>query len=88
MDNVYLRVERQILTRLPRTNAVIFTVKTYMASLADIRNEGSGPQLLAAVKAWPEKVAFYKRRPYWLEEVAKYLSEGTTTVQGRSNASA
>ena len=68
-------MERQTLTRLPQSLAVVFTVKTYMTPLADVQAEGSGPQLLAAVKAWPEKVAFYKRRPYWFNQVCAYLEE-------------
>ncbi|KAK0510896.1 hypothetical protein JMJ35_006448 [Cladonia borealis] len=78
IEDVYLRVERQILTRLPQSRAVVFTVKTYMTPLTDVRVEGSGPQLLAAVKAWPKKVAFYKRRPYWFNQVCEYLEEAKT----------
>lgn len=63
------------MTRLSRSRAVIFTVKTFMTPLSKIRDEGTGQQLLAAVKVWPEKVAFYKRRPYWFKKVCEYLEE-------------
>jgi len=60
-QNVWLRVERQTLRRLPKTKAIVFTIKVYRHTLAEVTREpGAAAQLLAAVKALPEATRQYK----------------------------
>jgi Protein of unknown function (DUF3445) len=69
----YLRVEHQTLTRLQRTRAVIFCVRSYMTPLHEIKSEGNGPLLADAIESMPEKLGDYKKRPFWDKEVYAYL---------------
>jgi hypothetical protein len=47
-DDVVLRVERQTLRRLPRTGAVVFTIRTYVDPLASIENDPAARGRLAS----------------------------------------
>jgi len=47
-----LRVEYQIMTRLPKTQAVVYTSRTYLTPLARIRNDP--PPTHAGTEAKPE----------------------------------
>lgn len=68
IDDMHIRYERQTLRRLPRTQAIMFTVRTYMSPLILL---GKEPQSLyslrSAVNAWPEEMARYKGRNAWSE---------------------
>lgn len=44
-----MRCERQVVNRLPRSGAIVFTFKTYLYPLSDIKAEGSGPALADAI---------------------------------------
>ncbi|KAH0600309.1 hypothetical protein MHUMG1_01305 [Metarhizium humberi] len=50
LRQTYLRVELQTLTRLPRTQAVLFSFKTYLYGIRQIREQGSGPELADAIE--------------------------------------
>jgi len=57
----WLRVERQTLTRLPETGAVLFTILTFIAPLAAIAADpGLGPQLAARITELPPPMLAYK----------------------------
>jgi hypothetical protein len=57
----WLRVERQTLRRLPRSGAVVFTIRTLQAPLAVVRHDPDASQLLAtAIRALPDSLALYK----------------------------
>jgi len=74
-EQVWLRVERQTLRRLPRTRDVLFTIRTYVEPLADVIDAPATARALAARLAeLPEAMAAYKgitpiRAPLlaWLE---------------------
>ncbi|KAF3920578.1 hypothetical protein ABW21_db0200678 [Orbilia brochopaga] len=65
LDRTYLRVERQVLLRLPKSKAMAFFVKTYMTPLTQIKAEGEGDALATAIEGMPEKLGIYKRRVVW-----------------------
>lgn len=71
---LWLRVERQTLRRLPRTRAVLFTVKTYVTPLEEIARE---PDIAAAIAArlreMPDAVAAYKGLSAIREPVLRWL---------------
>jgi hypothetical protein len=73
----YLRCERQMLHRLPITKALVFSFKTYLYPLKDIKDEGLGEELAQAIDGLKEgsvpAMHFYKRGVIWGEAVKKYL---------------
>ncbi|KAI1608254.1 hypothetical protein EDD37DRAFT_654253 [Exophiala viscosa] len=76
IEQVQLRVERQVLRRLPRTKAICFVTKTYLYRLVDIAEiPGFATRLGGLLHKLPEKFAFYKRKPVWGKVVLAYLDE-------------
>ncbi len=58
---LHLRVERQTLNRLPETGAVLFTIRTRQAALAEVMAvPGAAAALAEAVRGLPETVAAYR----------------------------
>ncbi|OJJ69593.1 hypothetical protein ASPBRDRAFT_130845 [Aspergillus brasiliensis CBS 101740] len=72
-----LRCERQMLFRLPVSQAVVFVVRTYMYPLQDVKKEGNGPRLVEAIAGLKEGSSpgfhFYKRAAVWQRAVSEYL---------------
>ncbi len=62
LDDWYFRVERQTLRALPRTNAVVFTIRTYVTSAATLRERDDTfvSTLLHALDTAPASVQTYK----------------------------
>lgn len=57
---IRLRVERQTLRRLPKTGAIIFTIRVYLTPLEQLVGEPDVPgRLASAIRSWPEDVARY-----------------------------
>jgi dimethylamine monooxygenase subunit A len=79
LDRSFLRVERETLRRLPRTGAVLFTIRTYIRPLRSLVGRPDEMQRLAgALRALPDDVADYKQlvdlgpmAARWLESAAK-----------------
>lgn len=72
-SNVFMRLEKQVLTRLPRSKFIMFTVKTYFYPLCDIKKEGFGPAMVRGFDAWPEDMKKYKSFPLWSSAVREYM---------------
>jgi hypothetical protein len=78
---IFLRVERQTLRRLPRTGAVLFTIRTYqrpLEALADRREELA--RLAAAVRALPDDTARYKSITPFRAALLAYLDGQNRTI--------
>lgn len=75
LADCYLRVEHQTLTKLPRTSAVIFTVRSYMTPLYQVKAEGDGKALALAIESMPEGLGYYKMRQYWGRKILPWLME-------------
>ncbi|KAI0871703.1 hypothetical protein GGS24DRAFT_492025 [Hypoxylon argillaceum] len=75
LDECFLRVEHQTLTKLPRTSAVIFTVRSYMTPLHQVKAEGDGKALAQAIESMPEGLGHYKMRQFWGSKVLPWLVE-------------
>ncbi|KAI0844301.1 hypothetical protein F5Y00DRAFT_256115 [Daldinia vernicosa] len=75
LDECYLRVEHQTLTKLPRTGAIIFTVRSYMTPLHQVKAEGDGKALAQAIESMPEGLGHYKMVQYWGRKVLPWLME-------------
>jgi dimethylamine monooxygenase subunit A len=78
-EELWLRVERQTLRRLPGSGDVVFGIHTYVEPLAEALDTAHGAQALAArIREMPEAMARYKsiwpiREPLlaWLDEHAQ-----------------
>jgi hypothetical protein len=74
-DRCFLRIERQALTRLPRTNAVLFTIHTYQSSLAQVVNSvEKARRMFNVVKTMPEEVLIYKAMSLFAPTLLHYLA--------------
>ena len=66
-----------MLHRLPQTKALVFSFKTYLYPLKEIKEEGLGDELAKAIDGLKEgsvpAMHFYKRGVVWGEVVKKYL---------------
>ncbi len=58
----YFRVERQTLRRLPASDAIVFTIRNYVASAKELcdRHEGFGATLLLNLDTAPDAIKEYK----------------------------
>ncbi|KAF8913576.1 hypothetical protein CPB85DRAFT_555710 [Mucidula mucida] len=74
--NVTLRQERQTLRRLPKTGAIVFTVRTYVEPVTELVKEIGVPgRMASAIRSWPEDVAEYKSRDRFAAQILPYLDE-------------
>lgn len=71
----FLRCERQVFTRLPKSRGIIMLVRTYMTPIKQIRDEGLGPTMAHAIDSLPDDLGFYKRRQEWGSAVKQFLRE-------------
>ncbi|KAF1994552.1 hypothetical protein P154DRAFT_447319, partial [Amniculicola lignicola CBS 123094] len=62
--SIVVRRERQTFRRLPRTGAVVFTVKTSLQDLEQVPRE-ERPGLAAEIRAWPDEIGRFKGRDMW-----------------------
>lgn len=61
LEETFLRVERQTLRRLPRSGAVVFTIKTYLTPMREVlSNPGRRRVFVETVRGLPEESARYK----------------------------
>jgi hypothetical protein len=73
-ERCFFRVERQTLSRLPRTGAILFTIHTYRAPLAALAADPEwARRLLAAVEGMPPPFAAYKGIAAYADALAAYL---------------
>ena len=64
IEQIRLRVERETLRRLPRTGAVIFTIRTYVTPVTELAREPGVPgRMASAIRSWPDDVAECVRVP-------------------------
>lgn len=59
-DLLHFRVERQTLTKLPESGDVVFTIRTYVRSLAELAAPGTSRNLAAALRSADEELVAYK----------------------------
>ncbi|KAM0283078.1 hypothetical protein ACHAQH_002681 [Verticillium albo-atrum] len=74
IEHHFFRSERQTLRRLPRTRAVVFTIRTYLHPVMELAREDYVPgRLASAVRSWDDKVAVYKGREKYERVLLEYL---------------
>jgi Protein of unknown function (DUF3445) len=73
-----LRMERQTLHRLEKTGALVFAFKTFLEPLSELKREGQGPMLAAAIDGMRTgsvpAMDVYKNGVIWREPLVAYLS--------------
>ena len=72
----YLRVERQTLSRLPLTNAILFTIHTYQTRVADIAQDKDVARRMAnVVRTTPNEMLAYKGMLPFVDVLLEYLEK-------------
>lgn len=75
-EQLKFRSERQSLRRLPRTGAIVFTIRTYFLPIKDMVNEPYVPgRLYDGVMAWDEDVGSYKGLEKYRDALLPYLQK-------------
>ncbi|CAF3352833.1 unnamed protein product [Rotaria sp. Silwood2] len=73
---IHFRSERQTLRRLPRSGAILFTIRPYFVPIVEIAKEPGVPgRLASAIRSWPDDVARYKGKKAYEDVLLKYLDE-------------
>ncbi|CAF0786838.1 unnamed protein product [Rotaria sp. Silwood1] len=72
---MYLRVERQTLRRLPKSDTILFTIKTYMTKIEDVcrNNPDMAKRLAGAIRNWPPEMIKYKGADQYKDGLLAYL---------------
>ncbi|KAJ5167128.1 uncharacterized protein N7482_005909 [Penicillium canariense] len=76
IEHHYFRSERQSLRRLPRSGAVVFTIRTYFEPITEIVKESYVPgRLASAIRSWGDDVSRYKGKEKYEEVLLEYLDQ-------------
>lgn len=74
-EKVYLRVEVQVLARLPRSHGVLFSIRTYLLRLDELAtNSDWARRLRLVLVSLPQEIADYKGLAATREAVISWLS--------------
>lgn len=84
-DALFVRVERETLRRFPRTECVLFTIRTYIRPLGHLDDRpDEATRLTEALLAMPDDVADYKAVVEIRPVVAEWLTRLTGTDTNRT----
>jgi len=73
-EQLLMRVERQTLSRLPLSNAILFTIRTYQRPLKEFEQYREHvPTLIEAIEKMDETFVEYKNRELWKDITISYL---------------
>lgn len=76
IDQVHLRVERQYLQRLPKTQALVFSIRTYMTPITEVTKDKERTRALrTSIGGFSPQLATYKSRPVWGEVLDEHIKE-------------
>lgn len=86
-EKVHLRVELQTFFRLPRSNALLFPIRTYLISLNDlVTNPDWAQRLHRVLRDLPPELAEYKGLTTYLETVVAWLAKYDAEVKAMQNS--
>ena len=75
-NQVYLRVELQLMARLARSNAMMFSIRTYLCSIADLcTNAEWARRLHRVLRDLPDPIADYKGMTRYRPALVEWLSQ-------------
>lgn len=84
VEHHFYRSERQSLRRLPKTGAVVFTIRTYFHPITEIAQEDYVPgRLASAIRSWGPDVQRYKGADKYCEVLLEYLDKEHQKQLGR-----
>jgi len=73
-ERCFLRLERQTLSRLPLTNGILFTIRTYQAPIATIvHNTEHVRRISGVVRTMPEELLHYKSIATYKDVLLNYF---------------
>jgi dimethylamine monooxygenase subunit A len=79
LSDLHLRVERQVLQRLPKTRALLFTIRTYITPIMTVTEDLEVARgLNTSVNSYSNDVALYKNKPLWGNILDEHLKEVLT----------
>ncbi len=84
-DKVHLRVELQGLWRLPRSNAILFSIRCYLIKMQELVTVPKWGRRLQRVLATPPEIADYKYLTSYRQMTVDWLSkydDGAPTSPG------
>lgn len=74
-DRLYVRIEHQTLSRLAQSDAVLFTIHTYLSKLSDeLLVETRAQQLRTFLQSVPPDVLNYKQMTPFSDKLTRYLN--------------
>ena len=80
-ERLIIRSERETLTRLPKSKAILFTIRTYRRPLSDLEAQpDQASKLAAAIRALPPSVRDYKGLKAVGDAALDYLDGLTVTI--------
>lgn len=75
-EDLYLRVERQVLQRLPRSRAMIFSLRTYVTPLGKVLEDHEVARgLRTCIRTFSPELGKYKNQALWNDLVEEKLAE-------------
>jgi len=74
LSEIYVRRERQTFTRLSTSDAILFTVRTFMTPLTSLGDKEL-TALVEQARGWGGEMAAYKGREQWWDTVLQYQEE-------------
>lgn len=79
-NQVHYRSERQVLIKLPKTGATVFTIRTYLHPLSRFKEDPeAAARLSGSIAKLPDDMPLYKNIVQLRPAVLRYLSEITST---------
>lgn len=81
-NDVALRVERQVVTKLPRLQAIVFTIKTYLTPLTQLKIEGN-TAICEAIAGIDDNIGEYKRTDAWAPAVLEFMNSSDIPLSVR-----
>lgn len=76
LDDLHLRVERQFLQRLPKTRALLFSIRTYVTPITEVtKDKEVAVALRTSVESFTEDVAGYKNKALWNSVLREHLEQ-------------
>jgi len=87
-DTLWLRMERQTLRRLPRSQSILFTIRVYVRPLRELATQPErATELASTIRTMPEPMQLYKSLPPfqdavlgWLDRVALSQTENSLPI--------
>jgi hypothetical protein len=75
LEDLHLRVERQVLQRLPRTRALLFTIRTYVTTITKVTEDKEVAMALrTSVGSFTEDLNRYKNKVLWDATLQKHIA--------------